>query len=71
MILLSLIALPILYLTLELPKQIVNNALDSERFPVEFLGRDVDQVTFLMLLSGLYLLAIMLIGISKYVLNVF
>ena len=71
MILLSLIALPILYLTLELPKQIVNNALDSERFPVEFLGRDVDQVTFLMLLSGLYLLAIMLIGINKYVLNVF
>ena len=71
MILLSLIALPILYLTLELPKQIVNNALDSEHFPVEFLGRDVDQVTFLMLLSGLYLLAIMLIGISKYVLNVF
>ena len=71
MILLSLIALPILYLTLELPKQIVNNALDSKRFPVEFLGRDVDQVTFLMLLSGLYLLAIMLIGINKYVLNVF
>ena len=71
MILLSLIALPILYLTLELPKQIVNNALDSKRFPVEFLGCDVDQVTFLMLLSGLYLLAIMLIGINKYVLNVF
>lgn len=71
MILLSLIALPILYLTLELPKQIVNNALNSERFPVDVLGRDVDQVTFLMLLSGLYLLAIILIGINKYVLNVF
>ena len=71
MILLSLIALPILYLTLELPKQIANNVLNPERFPVEVLGRDVDQVTFLMLLSGLYLLAIMLIGINKYVLNVF
>ena len=71
MILLSLIALPILYLTLELPKQIVNNALNSERFPVDVFGRDVDQVTFLMLLSGLYLMAIMLIGINKYVLNVF
>jgi ABC-type multidrug transport system fused ATPase/permease subunit len=71
MILLSLIALPILYLTLELPKQIVNNALNSERFPVDVFGRDVDQVTFLMFLSGLYLLAIILIGINKYVLNVF
>ncbi|MFT5796992.1 MAG: ABC-type multidrug transport system fused ATPase/permease subunit [Candidatus Azotimanducaceae bacterium] len=71
MILLSLIALPILYLTLELPKQIVNNALNSERFPIDVFGRDVDQVTYLMLLSGLYLLAIILIGINKYVLNVF
>ena len=70
MILLSLIALPILYLTLELPKQIVNNALNSERFPIDVFGRDVDQVTYLMLLSGLYLLAIILIGINKYVLNV-
>lgn len=71
MIILSLIALPILYLTLELPKQIVNNALDSERFPIDVLGRDVDQVTFLMLLSSLYLLAIILNGLNKYVLNVF
>ena len=29
---LSLLALPILYLTLELPKQIVNNALEWGRF---------------------------------------
>lgn len=71
MILLSLIAMPILYLTLELPKQIVNNALNSDRFPVDVLGRDVDQVTFLMILCGLYLLAIILNGLNKYTLNVF
>ena len=71
MILLSLIALPILYLTLELPKQIVNNALNSERFPIDVFGRDVDQVTYLILPSGLYLVAIILIGINKYALNVF
>jgi hypothetical protein len=35
MILLSLLAMPILYLTLELPKQIVNNALDADRFPLD------------------------------------
>tara|TARA_R110002110_G_scaffold24942_14_gene92844 strand:+ start:75 stop:1310 length:1236 start_codon:yes stop_codon:yes gene_type:complete len=71
MIVLSLTALPILYLTLELPKQIVNNALDTDRFPISYFGFEFDQVTFLMLLSGLYLLAIILIGLNKYSLNVF
>tara|TARA_R110002110_G_scaffold804_4_gene3060 strand:+ start:963 stop:2198 length:1236 start_codon:yes stop_codon:yes gene_type:complete len=71
MIMLSLIAMPILYLTLELPKQIVNNALDSGRFPFDLLGYEIDQVAFLMILSGLYLLAIMLNGLNKYTLNVF
>lgn len=71
MILVSLIAMPILYLTLELPKQIVNNALDSDRFPIVVLGRDLDQVVFLILLCGLYLLAIILNGLNKYGLNVF
>lgn len=71
MIVVSLIAMPILYLTLELPKQIVNNALDSDRFPIVVLGRDLDQVVFLILLCGLYLLAIILNGLNKYGLNVF
>jgi ABC-type multidrug transport system fused ATPase/permease subunit len=71
MIVVSLIAMPILYLTLELPKQIVNNALDSDRFPVVVLGQDLDQVGFLILLCGLYLLAIILNGLNKYGLNVF
>lgn len=67
----SLISMPVLYVTLELPKQIVNNALDADRFPIEFLGYYFDQVTLLMILSGLYLLAISVNGLSKYVLNVF
>jgi ABC-type multidrug transport system fused ATPase/permease subunit len=68
---LSLVAMPILYVTLELPKQIVNNALNAERFPLEFFGYGFDQVTLLMVLSGLYLMAISLNGLNKYVLNVF
>lgn len=58
------------HLTLELPKQIVNNALDSDRFPISYFGYEFDQVTFLMALSGSYLLAIILIGLNKYALNV-
>ncbi len=71
MIALSLIAMPILYLALELPKQIVNNALDSDRFPVRFMDYEFDQVAFLLVLCGLYLLAIILSGLNKYILNVF
>lgn len=70
MIALSLIAMPILYLTLELPKQIVNNALNSDSFPANFIGLSLNQVEYLMLLSGLYLAAILLSGVNKYVLNV-
>lgn len=69
MTLLSLAAMPILYLNLELPKQIVNNALDSARFPVTISGWEFEQVHFLTLLCGLYLLAIILNGINKYTLN--
>lgn len=71
MITLSLVAMPILYLTLELPKQIVNNALDSDRFPVPFWDYEFDQVAFLLVLCGLYLFAIILSGLNKYILNVF
>lgn len=71
MITLSLVAMPILYLTLELPKQIVNNALDSDRFPVRFWDYEFDQVAFLLVLCGLYLFAIILSGLNKYILNVF
>ena len=71
MIVLSLISMPILYLILELPKQIVNNALNSARFPVAFMSYEFDQVSFLMILCSFYLMAIMLNGLNKYILNVF
>lgn len=71
MIALSLVAMPILYLTLELPKQIVNNALDSDRFPVRLWDYELDQVAFLLVLCGFYLSAIILSGLNKYILNVF
>lgn len=70
MIALSLSVMPILYVTLELPKQIVNNALNSDSFPADYLGLSLTQVEFLFLLCGLYLGAILLSGANKYVLNV-
>ncbi len=69
-ILLSILAMPILYITLELPKQIVNNALEAERFPVSVLGFELDQVALLLALCMAYLVAITLNGLNKYAMNV-
>ena len=56
---------------MDLPKQVVDSALEADCFAITFLGHEFEQVTLLMTLSGLYLLAISVSGLNKYVLNVF
>ncbi len=66
----SLFAMPILYGTLELPKQIINNALNSEKFPFKYGEYEISQLWFLLFLCGLYFLAILVNGLHKYWLNI-
>lgn len=66
---LGLLSMPVLYAALELPKIIVNNAIDADRFPVTLLGEPLDQLDYLFALCGLYLAAIIANGAVKYVLN--
>jgi len=66
----SLFAMPILYGTLELPKQIINNALDSEKFPFKYGEYEISQLWFLLFLCGLYFLAILVNGLHKYWLDI-
>ncbi|WP_259964782.1 ABC transporter ATP-binding protein [Leisingera aquaemixtae] len=70
LVLLSLTAMPILYLTLELPKQIVNRVFESQDIAVPVLGFELSQVSLLFLLCGAYLAAISLNGLNKYWLNI-
>ncbi|MDW3208169.1 MAG: ABC transporter ATP-binding protein [Alphaproteobacteria bacterium] len=63
-------SLPILYLTLELPKLIINNAIESGHFPVEYFGISVDQITLLALLCAAFLAVVALNGFLKYQVNV-
>jgi putative ABC transport system ATP-binding protein len=61
---------PFLYATLELPKLIVNDALaDAE--PHRVLGFTFDQVQYLFLLCGLFLVLVLANGGFKYVINVY
>ena len=71
LVLASVMAMPILYVTLELPKQIINNALDAQQFPKTMLSIEFTQVELLIALCALYLLAISINGLHKYCLNVF
>lgn len=63
--------MPILYGTLELPKQIINNALDPQKFPTVILSIEFTQIELLIALCSLYLVAISINGFHKYWLNVF
>src|SRR3546814_20153802 len=63
---LTLASFPVLYATLELPKWIVNDAISGQDFPKPILGTPLGQVPYLMLLSGLFLLFVVLNGAFKF-----
>lgn len=82
--LLGVIALsyPFLYLSLDMPKLIVNRAIgDVTQAPPDFyeiplfgtpvVRLEVEQIDFLLLLSGIYLALVFINGILKYYINVY
>ena len=64
---------PFLYAFYELPKQIINKAIQgiNTNFPVEIIGLEFDQVEYLLFLSGLFLILVAINQCFKYVINVY
>ncbi len=60
---------PLLYLTLELPKQIINDAIGSGSSTISAYGFEFDQITYLMILCGAFLVAVLLHGLMKMRIN--
>lgn len=60
---------PILYLSLELPKRIINDAIESSSETVVFLGISFSQVELLMTLCFAFLLSVLLSGVLKMRIN--
>ena len=60
---------PLLYLTLELPKRIINDAIGAGTSTVDFMGYQLSQVSFLMVLCGFFLLSVLGHGIMKMRIN--
>ncbi|MCL4761876.1 MAG: ATP-binding cassette domain-containing protein [Burkholderiales bacterium] len=62
---------PLIYVNLELPKRIVNDAIGGRNLPEAILGVEMTQVSYLMVLSFALLALITINGAIKYWLNVY
>ena len=67
----TVVSFPILYMSLELPKWIVNDAISGTNFPRDVFGFPFDQVPYLILLCLVFLGLIVLNNAVKYVLNIY
>ena len=60
---------PLLYLTLELPKRIINDAIGAQSERIDVLGYELSQVSFLALLCAAFLAAVLAHGLVKMRIN--
>ena len=66
----TLLSFPFLYYSLDLPKQIVNNAISGKQFPQKFLGLELEQIPYLLVLCGVFLVLVLINGWFKLHINV-
>lgn len=71
LLVLTAISFPFLYLSLELPKTIVNEAIGGTDFPKGILSVELDQIAFLFTLSAAFLILVFVNGGFKYAINVY
>lgn len=69
LLLVTIALFPFLYLTLELPKRIINDAIGAGASRVEYFGVTFTQVGFLALLCGLFLASVLAHGLLKMRIN--
>ena len=69
LLLVTLLTFPILYISLELPKRIINDAISGPAEGVSILGISLSQIQFLMVLCAAFLLAVLVNGLLKMRLN--
>jgi putative ABC transport system ATP-binding protein len=69
---LTLASFPFLYISLDLPKTIVNHAIRADaKFPQYVFGFEFERVPYLMLLCGAFLATVLINGAFKYCINTY
>src|SRR3546814_18688367 len=74
LLLMTALSFPFLYYSLELPKKIINEALNAKpgyAFPAEWLGFSFGQLEYLWTRLGMFLVLVCINGAFKSVLNVY
>lgn len=71
--LLSMVSFPFLYAFYDLPKKIVNQAIEGKgvHYPVEMFGYQLNQTHYLFALCGMFLALVFVNQTFKYIINVF
>lgn len=68
---LTLTSFPFLYYSFDLPKTIINGAIDTDRETIDFLGVTLTQVQYLFVLCGIFLGLVIVNGLFKMRINTF
>ena len=71
LLLLAVASFPFLYMSLEIPKTIVNEAIGGAQFPKTLLGGEFEQVPYLIALCGLFIFLVFMNGGFKYHINIY
>lgn len=64
------LSFPFLYYSLDLPRIIINRAISGKNFPQNFLGLELRQIPYLLMLCGVFLALILINGWFKLHVNV-
>ena len=70
-IVLTLVSFPFLYVSLQLPKTIINEAIAGDGAAVDVMGFEFEQIPYLLLLCGAFLALVFVNGGFKFQINVY
>ena len=71
LLILTVSGFPFLYMSLDLPKTIINKAIGGKDFPATILGMEFEQIPYLLFLCGIFLTLVFINGAFKYFNNVY
>ena len=65
------VSFPFLYMSFDLPKMIINDAIDGTNFPQSLLGIELEQIPYLMVLCVIFLTLVLVNGCFKMWINIY